>query len=97
MRVLLIRKLADMIDGIDLRGRETGDILDIPATDAQVLMAEQWAIPERRAVDRGEQPRQYMSRSRTQPQTRDLSRAADRSLKGTGAGRAPSKRPPKRT
>ena len=79
MRVRLIRKFAEMIDGIDLRTHETGDTLDIPAPEARLLMAEGWALPERRAVDRGEPARQYKSISRNHPHARALSVAADRS------------------
>jgi hypothetical protein len=80
MRVRLIQKLAEMIDGIDLNAYEPGDILDIPAAEARLLMAEQWAIPERRAVDRGEHPRQLMSRSSNpKRQSHEPAVAADRS------------------
>jgi hypothetical protein len=96
MRVRLIRKLADMIDGVDLRPYETGDIFEIPAPEARLLVAEQWAIPERRAVDRGEPPRQFMSRSPTERHARDLSVAADRPLKAATNAQVRSKPPPKR-
>ena len=48
MKVRLMRKYAERIDGIDLRGREPGDLLDLSTGDARLLVAEQWAIPERR-------------------------------------------------
>jgi hypothetical protein len=48
MKVVLTRKLADCIDGIDVSGRRTGDVLDLPAAKARLLMAEEWAIPDRR-------------------------------------------------
>jgi hypothetical protein len=48
MKVRLTRKLADRIDGIDLVGRHPGDLLDLPPEDAWLLVAEHWAIPERR-------------------------------------------------
>jgi hypothetical protein len=40
------------IDGVDLGGHEAGDILNVPGSEARLLVAEQWAIPDRRAVDR---------------------------------------------
>jgi hypothetical protein len=51
MRVRLIRKLADEIDGVDLRESDVGDLLDLGWTDARVLIAEGWATPARRAAD----------------------------------------------
>ena len=61
MRVLLTRKLADCIDGIDLSGCKVGDILDLPPPEARLLIAEQWAIRERRSAARSEGPRLYVS------------------------------------
>jgi hypothetical protein len=48
MKVWLTRKYAERIDGVDLSGKEPGDLLDIPREDARMLLAEEWAIPERR-------------------------------------------------
>ena len=48
MRVRLTRKLADRLDGIDVKNHHVGDVLDLPGTEARVLVAEKWAIPERR-------------------------------------------------
>jgi hypothetical protein len=48
MKVVLTRKLADHMDGIDVADYEIGDVLDLPARDAELLIAEQWAIPDRR-------------------------------------------------
>jgi hypothetical protein len=44
IRVRLIKKLADTLDGIDLRSARVGDVLRLPQRDAQVLLAEGWAI-----------------------------------------------------
>ncbi len=52
MRVRLVRKFAEKIDGIDLHGRVVGDVLDLPSMEAGILIAEEWAAPERRATDR---------------------------------------------
>ena len=38
MKVRLTRKHADRIDGVDLRGREPGDLLDLSASDARLLL-----------------------------------------------------------
>jgi hypothetical protein len=45
MRVRLIKKFAEMIDGIDLRGRCVGDLFNLKAKEARLLIAEQWAVP----------------------------------------------------
>ena len=55
MRVRLTRKLADEIDGIDLKGQTVGDVFELPEREARVLLAEEWAIPDSRAAER---PRQ---------------------------------------
>ena len=41
--VRLIRKYADMIDGVDLEDADVGDRLDLPKREADVLIAEGWA------------------------------------------------------
>lgn len=51
MRVRLVRKLADRIDGVDLRGHEVDEVFDVSQRDARLLMAEEWAIAERRSAD----------------------------------------------
>ena len=45
MRIKLGRKLADVLDGIDLSGRNPGDIVELPAAQADLLIAEGWAEP----------------------------------------------------
>jgi hypothetical protein len=51
MKVRLTRKLAEQIDGIDLEGRAPGDLLDLSPEQARLIVAEQWAIPERRVQE----------------------------------------------
>ena len=48
MKVRLVKKLADRVDGVDLRGRQVGEVVDLRPIDATLLVAERWAIPERR-------------------------------------------------
>jgi hypothetical protein len=55
MRVRLTKRLANVIDGVDLDGHYPGDVLNLPDRDARMLVAEQWAIPERREQS-GEPP-----------------------------------------
>ena len=50
MKVRLTRKHAERIDGIDLSGHEVGDMLDLPADEARLIVAEEWAHPDRRVV-----------------------------------------------
>jgi len=53
MLVRLVRKLADNLDGIDVSGHREGDVLDLPASRAALLIAERWAVPDRRREIRG--------------------------------------------
>ena len=57
MKLRLLRKLADEIDGIDLRGHAPGDILDLPRSAAHLLIAENWAVAERRKEQTGTKQR----------------------------------------
>ena len=41
--VRLIRKYAEMIDGVNLEEAEVGDRLELPKREAEVLIAEGWA------------------------------------------------------
>jgi hypothetical protein len=45
MRVRLIKKLADMIDDIDLSRARIGDILTLRFEQGLLLIAEGWAVP----------------------------------------------------
>jgi hypothetical protein len=45
MKVRLTRKLAEVIDGLDLSKAREGDTLELPARDALLLIAEGWASP----------------------------------------------------
>lgn len=44
LRVRLIRKLANRIDGVDISGYRVGDIVTVPLRDGQLLIAEGWAV-----------------------------------------------------
>jgi hypothetical protein len=46
MRVRLTRKLAEAVDGVDLSAHGVGDVLDVSPVEAQLLIAENWAVPE---------------------------------------------------
>ena len=45
MRIKLIRKFSDVTNGVDLANVRTGDVLDVKAGDAYMLIAEGWAEP----------------------------------------------------
>jgi hypothetical protein len=49
MKVRLTRKLANRLDGVDVSNNVVGDVLDLPAEEARLLVAEKWAMPERRS------------------------------------------------
>lgn len=51
MKVWLARKHADRIDGVDLRGYQVGDTLEMSSRDASLLLAENWAKLERRTEE----------------------------------------------
>jgi hypothetical protein len=53
MKVVLLRKLADVMDGVDVRSYSPGDVVDLPVRDAHLLIIESWAIPDRRRSDKG--------------------------------------------
>ena len=44
MRVRLIRKLAEAIDGVDISDYEVGDVLRLEPDQARLLIAEGWAV-----------------------------------------------------
>ena len=46
MRVRLIKKLAGMLDGVDLSASQLGDVLNLTRSEAALLVAEGWAVGE---------------------------------------------------
>jgi hypothetical protein len=40
MKVCLVKKFAEQVDGVDLRGHQSGEVLDLPPSDAALLVAE---------------------------------------------------------
>jgi hypothetical protein len=48
VRVRLLRKFAPEIDGVDLSHNDVGEIVELPLPKAQLLIAEGWAVAERR-------------------------------------------------
>lgn len=43
LRVRIIRKLAEVLDGVDVSQVQEGDCVDLPAWEARLLIAEGWA------------------------------------------------------
>ncbi len=66
MKVVLTRKLADAMDGVDVAAYQVGDVLDLTAAEAGLLVAEDWATPERRR-QRGAPPAAERRRTNLQP------------------------------
>ena len=53
MIVRLTRKLAERIDGVDLKGKRVGQLLNLPLQAARLLILEGWAeMVERRQTPR---------------------------------------------
>lgn len=52
----LTKKYAENIDGVDLADRAVGEMLDLPAEKARLLLAETWATPDRRSEIRSSPP-----------------------------------------
>lgn len=46
MRIRLIRKLAERMNGVDVRRHAAGDVLDLPAEKALTLIGEGWAATD---------------------------------------------------
>jgi hypothetical protein len=43
MKVRLTKKLAEMLDGVDLSTHRVGEVFDLPTSEARLILAEQWA------------------------------------------------------
>lgn len=81
MRVRLLRKLAEEIDGVDLSHNQVGDVIDLPLHKGLMLIAEGWAIYERRSTVLPFQARAKFGRraddpKRTEPGRRKMRRAS---------------------
>ena len=44
MQIQLVRKLANHLDGIDVTACNQGDVIDLPRREAELLIAERWAV-----------------------------------------------------
>jgi len=68
VQIRLTKKLAEVINGIDLSDRRVGDVVDLPKHEAEMLLAEGWASPvepaRRRRSDADDRPRSTRKRRR---------------------------------
>ena len=65
VKVILTRKLARVLNGIDLTACNEGDVMELGNQDARLLIAEGWAVPlmtERPSAH--DRPRQLRSKKR---------------------------------
>src|SRR5687767_15688223 len=103
MRVYLARKLAEKINGVDLTAHKPGDVLDLSASEARLIIAEGWGIPERRAADRGERQGYSGSSASSTPARKETVRtngaplfvqASKTPMRGVAADTAPTDKRP---
>ena len=76
VRVWLSRKLADVVNGIDLKGRRVGDVVELRAREAMLLLGDGYAEVDRRL--RGERRGRavVVASPDRRPSSRDPSAAA---------------------
>jgi len=53
MRVRILRKLANRVDGVDLTHCDVGEVVELPEPDGRLVIAEQWGAFARRQTDVG--------------------------------------------
>jgi hypothetical protein len=61
VRVRLIKKFAERIDGVDLRAHAPGDTINLARSEARLLLAEGWAVAENSRVNERHERRQMSS------------------------------------
>jgi hypothetical protein len=76
MRVRLTRKLAQCVDGVDLSEHREGDILTLSAHEAELLIAEGWAVRVARRSGAEVRDHSFPATKRAQAADRLPSRAA---------------------
>jgi hypothetical protein len=70
VRLLLTRKLAEIINGIDLSHSHTGEEIEVSARDADLLMAEGWAARVECAHDEPTRRRSHPAKTAPHPASR---------------------------
>jgi hypothetical protein len=73
MRIRLIRKLADKLDGIDVSGYAEGDLFELALADAELLIAEGWAVRDSSQDVRGTSfvDERALAADRAEPRTQE--------------------------
>jgi hypothetical protein len=56
-KVRLMRKFAEVINGIDLSSARPGDEIELPSRAAEMLIAEAWAAPADTHTNRPDEPK----------------------------------------
>jgi hypothetical protein len=46
MKVVLARQLAHWMSGVDMSDHQMADVMDLSSWDADLLIAERWALPD---------------------------------------------------
>ena len=70
MRVRIVRKLADRVDGVDLTHHDVGEVIELPEMDGRLVIAERWAEFARREADlNGREADDTMVRARDRRQS----------------------------
>jgi hypothetical protein len=74
MQIQLVRKLADHLDGIDVSAYAQGDVIELPRRDAELLIAEGWALAYYGSANReirgaSAAPERAMAADRLEPRT----------------------------
>ena len=70
MRVRLIKKFAEMINGIDLSLARVGSLMTVSDRDGEMLIAEGWAVPHFHASTTADQRQEAADRVRPLPPLR---------------------------
>ena len=66
MRIRLTRKLSQLLNGVDISRQSVGDVIELPRHDAELLLAEGWALP---ATDNHFETRPSSQPGDTKPRT----------------------------
>ena|SRR5437879_6130703 len=78
MQIRLVRKLAESVDGVDLSDCHIGDVIDLPGPQADLVIAEGWAVARRSMPRRFSVPSLRAEAADKPRGTTDQRRAEDR-------------------